>query len=176
MRLLLFPLSLLLIGGCGGQKDTATAPGTPAAGGVQLSTAEGAGATGRLVVYRTTTDLKDKVPVTLSGDGTAIVAYPHPRDLRLAQGLATPVELAEGWLLDRRGIGKHTAFLRISYADYAAMESPPALADLQEAILARDPFTDLCDCGPRAAFTHPEAELKRIIRNDSLELRCKRLR
>jgi len=176
MKAVVFPLSLLLIGGCGGQKETATAPDAPAAGGAQLSTAQGAAATGHLVVYRTAADLKDKVPVTLSKDGMAIVAYPHPKDLRTADGLATPVELANGWLLDRRGIGKHSAFLRITYAEYAALDTPPALADLNEGILDRDPFTDLCDCGPRSAFADPAVELARIIRNDSLDLRCKRLK
>src|SRR5690606_24238560 len=121
-------------------------------------------------------DLKDKVPVTLSMDGTAIAAYPHPKDLRTPDGLATPVELADGWLLDRRGIGLHSAFLRMTYAEYAALDATPTLADLNEGIVDRDPFTDLCDCGPRSAFADPAAELARIIRNDSLDLRCKRLK
>lgn len=176
MKAAVIPLALLILGGCGGQKETATAPEAPAAGGPQLATAPGPAATGRLVVYRTATDLQDKVPVTLSADGSAIVAYPHPKDLRTADGLATPLELADGWLLDRRGIGKHSAFLRMTYAEYAALDAPPALADLNEGILDRDPFTDLCDCGPRSAFADPAVELARIIRNDSLDLRCKRLK
>jgi hypothetical protein len=99
----------------------------------------------------------------LSADRKTILSYPHPKDLRTSDGLSVPVKLENGWLLDRRGIGMNVAFLRMTYAEYAALENAPSLAELDAAITDRDPLTDLCDCGPlrllqirrRRSATHP---------------------
>ncbi|MEO7081841.1 MAG: hypothetical protein ABIY71_09955 [Flavobacteriales bacterium] len=180
MKALLLLASALMITGCCGQKDTAQAAEQtgPTAGGGKLAPvpAPDLAATARVAVYRTRTDLQDRVPVTLSDDGSSIVSYPHPSDLRTPGGLPVPTELEQGWLLDRRGIGMHVAFLKMTYADYAAMKEAPSMAELEAAILDPDPITDMCDCGPRNGFKDPVVELERIIRNDSLYIRCKRLK
>ena len=111
-----------------------------------------------------------------SADRKTILSYPPPKDLRTRDGLAVPLKLENGWLLDRRGIGMNVAFLRMTYAEYAALENAPSLAELDAAITDRDPLTDLCDCGPRAAFTDPAAQIGNLIRHDSLYVRCKRLK
>ena len=116
------------------------------------------------------------VPVALSEDGSAIISYPDPTDLRTPGGPPIPTKLEQGWLLDRRGIGMNSAFLEMTYADYAALVDPPSMVELEAALLDREPITDMCDCGPRTAFMDPVAELDRIIRNDSLYIRCKRLK
>jgi len=173
-------LATLLFAGCSGKKEAAqtTASADPAAGAGQLSAAATAGvaATAHVLVYRTKEDQAEHVPVMLSGDRKSILSYPHPKDLRATDGLSVPVELENGWLLDRRGIGMNVAFLRITYPEYAAMENAPSLAELEAAITDRDPLTDLCDCGPRAAYTDPVAQIGNLIRHDSLYIRCKRLK
>ncbi|MBZ0205674.1 MAG: hypothetical protein K8H89_05075 [Flavobacteriales bacterium] len=173
-------LAALFFGGCCGKKEAArtTASAGPTAGTEQLSVAASAGvaATAHVLVYRTKEDRNEQVPVMLSGDRKSILSYPHPGDLRTADGLTVPVELENGWLLDRRGIGMNVAFLRITYSEYAAMESAPSLAELEAAITDRDPLTDLCDCGPRAAFSDPVTQIGNLIRHDSLHIRCKRLK
>lgn len=174
-------MAALLVAGCKGKKEAAQGVDTaaPQADKAQVTPpsapAGPARAAAHVVVYRTRTDLKNQVPVALGADGE-ILSYPHPADLRIGEHLALPTELVDGWLLDRRGVGRNTAFLKMTYAEYAGLEDVPTLDELQEAILDDDPLTDLCDCGPRSSFTDPAAELVRIIRNDSLELRCKRLK
>lgn len=174
-------LSMLLIGGCCAKKQTADVPPppTPPVAGAEtlpVPTPPGIGAQARVVLYRTRTDVRDRVPVMLDKDGTTILSYPAPSDLQAEDGLALPVELGQGWLLDRRGVGLNTAFLDISYADYAGMEEVPPLSELQDAILDRDPLTDLCDCGPKASYEDPVRQLQELIHSGMLETHCKRLK
>ena len=182
MKALLLLASVLMITGCCGQKDAAQTQATeetgPTAGGEKLTPvpAPDMAATARVVVYRTRANVQDHVPVTLSEDGTAIVSYPDPTDLRAPGGLPLPVQLEQGWLLDRRGVGVNSAFLDMTYAEYAALDEPPSMIEMSGALQDRQPITDMCDCGPRSAFNDPVAELGRIIRNDSLYIRCKRLK
>lgn len=180
MKGLLFLVPALMITACGGRKDASQAPEQtgPKAGGETLAPvpAPDLGATARVVVYRTRTDQQNHVPVALSEDGSAIISYPDPTDLRTPGGPPIPTKLEQGWLLDRRGIGMNSAFLEMTYADYAALVDPPSMVELEAALLDREPITDMCDCGPRTAFMDPVAELDRIIRNDSLYIRCKRLK
>lgn len=176
----LIAIAVLLSAGCNGKKEAArtTTTNGPSAGAVQLSqaTAAGVAATAHVLVYRTKEDQKDHVPVMLSADRKSILSYPHPKDLQTTNGLAVPTELGNGWLLDRRGIGMNVAFLGMTYTEYAALENAPSMAELDAAITDRDPLTDLCDCGPRAAFTDPVVQIGNLIQHDSLYIRCKRLK
>lgn len=136
----------------------------------------GLSATAHLLVYRTKADHRAQVPVLLSDDGSRILSYPHPRDLGTGGNMSIPLELGEGWLLDRRGIGVNVGFLRTTYAEYAELGNAPTVTELEALLVDRDPLTDLCDCGPRSGFTDPVAQLTSIILHDSLDLRCKRLK
>ncbi|MDX9749623.1 MAG: hypothetical protein RBT71_00890 [Flavobacteriales bacterium] len=133
-------------------------------------------ATAPAFVYRTQADRRDHVPVLLSADRTAIVSYPHPRDLRTSEGFPLPTDLGKGWLLDNRGIGPNVAFLRHTYAEYAALEAPPSLAELEAAIMDRDPLRDFCDCGKRSTYTDIADELRQIVARNALTTRCKKLK
>lgn len=181
MKAPLIAMAVLLFAGCHEKKEvaqTTAATTTPSAGAGQLSqaTATGVAATAHVLVYRTKDDHKDNVPIMLSEDRKTILSYPHPKDLRTSTGLAVPIELENGWLLDRRGIGMNTAFLGMTYTEYAALEDAPSLAELDAAITDRDPLVDLCDCGPRSAFMDPVAQIGSLIQHDSLYIRCKRLK
>lgn len=181
MRASWIVMAVLLLAGCKGKKEAAQTGAASAAGMDSIrvvppsAPASSMGAAAHLVVYRTRTDLREQVPIAIAADGQ-VLSYPHPADLLVAGHLALPTDLGDGWLLDNRGVGRHTAFLKMTYAEYAGLDEAPTLAELKEAIMDSDPLTDLCDCGPRTSFTDPAAELARIIRNDSLELRCKRLK
>ena len=133
-------------------------------------------ATAHLLVNRTKVDHRDQVPVLLSEDGKTIVSYPHPRDVGTPENLYTPVDLGDGWLLDRRGVGPNMGFLSTTYAAYSKFELAPSATELEALLVDHDPLTDLCDCGPRNGFTDPVAQLSSIILHDSLMVRCKRLK
>lgn len=94
----------------------------------------------RAVIYKTNGDYRDNVPVTLSDDGTALVSYPAPTDLT---ELSTPLPLADGYLLDRRGVSENTRFTRYTYARYRALPASPAPATLIDSIIPGARVTEL---------------------------------
>ncbi len=126
-----------------------------------------------VLVYRTRSDTRTLVPVTLSEDRSRIVSYPHPKDIDPVR--SAPVELAGGWLLDRRGITAQVAFLGMSYAEYAKLAQAPSLPEMMAGIADRDPLMDLCDCGPRTAFKDVEAEVGAFAKRNEVHRRCKRI-
>lgn len=86
----------------------------------------------RAVVYRTNGDYADNVPVTVAADGT-LLSYPAPGDVGAH---SAPVRLADGLLLDRRGIGRGTVFTTYTYSDYSRLPEAPSAARLKAAIIA----------------------------------------
>ncbi len=92
------------------------------------------------IVYRTNSDYINLVPVTLSDDGATILSYPDPSDVK---GDVTPIALDNGYLLDRRGINRNTAYLDYTYEEYAALESAPSVKELMEHIIAKNAITEI---------------------------------
>ena len=76
-------------------------------------------------IYKTRNDYYDKVPVTLSDDQSGIVSYPDIRDVYKGGEPAYPTKLEGGFLLDNRGIDQNTAFLSVTYEEYAALPKTP---------------------------------------------------
>ncbi len=93
------------------------------------------------IVYRTSGNYNNHVPVTLNSDGTAILSYPDPRDV--ASPNVTPIELENGYLLDRRGVNLNTAYLDYTYEEYAALGNTPSTKELMEHILAKNAITEM---------------------------------
>ena len=122
---------------------TATTPPRPADGITQASAISVGSNKARpaAIVYRTTRDYSNNVPVTLDKTRTSITSYPDPADLRNAE--AKPLPLADGYLLDRRGITTTTAFLDYTYEQYAALPEAPDRATLTAHIIDRNPFTEM---------------------------------
>ncbi len=129
-----------------------------------------------LLLYKTRRDYRALVPVALSDDKKRIVSLPDPGDLRTSQGYAMPVLLHKGYLLDKRGIGKNVAFLKMTYKEYAALQLPPPTDELYKMIIDKDPLSSLCDCGPASLFKNPEMKLNSLIDGKKLKKACKTLR
>jgi len=121
-----------------------------------------------VLVYKTRSDYSKLVPVILSDDRTVVLSYPHPGDLRVGGALLEPAALKDGYWLDRKGIGKNTAFIRITYSEYAALPAAPDAAELLKMVVDADPFTELYDCGLWSAFDNPVKELNAMIRKNKL--------
>lgn len=95
------------------------------------------------IVYKTTRDYASKVPVTMNDSRTEIVSYPAPSDIVIDEGYATPLALAQGYLLDRRGINKNTAFLDYTYAEYAQLGKTPGASELKRHIVDNLPISEI---------------------------------
>lgn len=85
----------------------------------------------RAVIYKTNGNYADYVPVQVDPQNGDIVSFPAPTDLRGQE----PVEVGDGFLLDRRGINLNSRFTRYTYAEYAAMKQTPTVAQLQQSII-----------------------------------------
>lgn len=79
------------------------------------------------------------VPVTVSPSTGEIVNFPGPGDIKDQE----PLNLGNGWLLDRRGISENSRFTRWTYAQYQALKQPPTLSEIKAAIIPDAKVTDL---------------------------------
>lgn len=86
------------------------------------------------VVYRTNGDYNDHVAVNIDRSTGRLMSYPAVTDVTAA---SSPVPLADGWLLDRRGgiNTQTTAFLKYTYSQYAALQATPSPTQIVAAIL-----------------------------------------
>lgn len=107
------------------------------------------GAVPHVIIYKTTRDYSQNVPVIMDAARQRIVSYPDPSDLR---GDCRPLRLDNEYLLDRRGIGETVAFLSYTYDEYAALEKAPTMQQLMDSIIDRYPLAAIADCGSRADF------------------------
>ena len=85
----------------------------------------------RAVIYRTSGDCADLVPVVLSADGTSLTWYPDVRDIRAT---SAPMDAGDGWLLDRIGVGEHTVFLDYTLDQYRSLGTTPPASELMRHI------------------------------------------
>lgn len=109
-------------------------------------------------IYKTNGDYADRVPVTLNSQRNVLVSFPAPSDVRGA----APVALADGFLLDRRGVGPNTAFTRWTYEEYSKMETVPSPAEIMDNLIPGAAVTEIYEM-PFAVGTTDAA-----VRCDSL--------
>jgi len=128
------------------------------------------------LIYKTTKDYANNVPVGLSDDKLQIVSYPAPTDLLIGETLALPSQLHNGYLLDNRGISENAAFLKYTYEEYSKLQVVPTINELYKNIIDKDPLTELWDCGIKANFTDMQNQLNEWIDNNLLAEKCKRIK
>lgn len=117
-----------------------------------------------VIVYKTTGDFNNFVPITLNEAKDKIVSYPAPADLYSNGELALPVKLKDGYLLDRRGLNENAAFTSFTYDEYSQMGSAPSLIELMNSITDSDPFEEIYDCGRFRDNENLERDLNKLIR------------
>lgn len=166
MRSIIIICSVVFMSSCDTPKKVA---GQSTAAIPTLSFAAGPSA----IVYKTKKDYTNLVPVILSEDKTKIISYPAPDDVRDGANYRTPIVLKEGYLLDKKGIGKNVAFLKLTYEQYAALAKAPSKAELMSMIVDKDPLEELCNCGNKAAFTNEADQLNALITSGRLRSDCK---
>ncbi|MCW3126460.1 MAG: hypothetical protein JWO03_2118 [Bacteroidetes bacterium] len=126
------------------------------------------GATAHAVIYKTKKDYWEYVPVTLTDDGSAIASYPAPGDVYYHGKIALPTKLADGYLLDNRGVTPHSAFVRIKYEDYAQLKEVPSLTELYKLVIDKTPFTEMYDLGERNVYENAPGTINTVIKENKL--------
>lgn len=128
------------------------------------------------LVYKTSSNYNNLVPILLTDDKTEIISYPHPTDILVGSGYPLPTILKGGYLLDNRGINKNVAFLKLTYEEYAKLKNAPSLKELYNLIIDKNPLTELCNCGNKNAFTDRETQLNKFIDSNTLRTKCKTIK
>ena len=121
------------------------------------------------IIYKTKADYSKNVPVTLSADKSHIVSYPAPQDLYFRGQLAYPIALAKGFLLDNRGISVNSAFISLTYEEYAKLPSAPSPDELYKMIIDKDPFTEMYNLGSRSHYQEATEEINELIEKHKLK-------
>jgi hypothetical protein len=122
----------------------------------------------KALVYKTKANYNQFVSVMLSEDKTKVISYPDPKDVKVGSGFQTPVQLHNDYLLDKRGIGKNVAFIKMTYEEYSKLKTVPAVNELYDLIVDKDPLIELIDCGSISKMTDPENYLNQLIDNGKL--------
>lgn len=123
-----------------------------------------------VVIYKTAKDYSRHVPVGLSEDGQTIVSYPAVSDVKVGDKYPYPTPLADGYLLDNRGIGRNVAFLSYTYEEYAALPSTPSRSELLEKVIDKHPLTEIHTCGNRYEYKDLVKELNERIRSGEFKV------
>lgn len=165
--------ALVALGGCSSSKkasaeSASAAPTVVRDLGAARTDTKPVQALPRAVIYKTNGDYNANVPVQLGADGQ-ILSYPAPSDISAER--SEPLPLAEGFLLDRRGLSARSVFTRYTYAEYAALPQAPTPAELKAAIIPGARITEMLT----APMTPSEAAadtaaLNALIRAHSPEL------
>lgn len=136
-------IGLAALAACSSKRQASEAPSFSPITATATKAIGGAGHVPAAIIYRTTGHYDNNVPVTMDETRTRIMSYPAPADLRAADGYATPLPLRNGYLLDRRGMTRTTAFLDYTYAEYAALETTPSAGELAKHVIDKHPIAEL---------------------------------
>lgn len=127
-----------------------------------------------VVIYKTKKDYSRFVAVILSADKSKIISYPAPSDI--SPEMSVPVALADGYWLDKRGIGVHVAFLKMTYEEYAQLSNPPSKEQLWAQIQDKDPIVVMYNCGAAYSYTNKEEQLNEVIKSGKVKTLFKQIK
>lgn len=122
-----------------------------------------------VLVYKTTNDYFNNVPILLSADKSKIISYPHPTDIKKGDKFATPTKLKNGYLLDNRGIGLNVAFLKLTYEEYSKLTELLSIDEMKLLIIDDNPLVELYECGYKSNFNDLENDLNKVIEKGKLD-------
>ncbi|MEA4976394.1 MAG: hypothetical protein VB046_11730 [Paludibacter sp.] len=116
--------------------------------------------TAPIVIYKTTRNFSDFVPVIMNKEKTVIVSYPDRMDI---SEVNKPTALINGYLLDNRGINENVAFLKLTYEAYKNLDKNPTREELINLIQEKYPLSEMYFCGNRSSYQDLIPELNALI-------------
>lgn len=90
-------------------------------------------------VFKMNGDYANNVAVAVDGNGK-LTYFPDPSDINQS---SCPVEVGDGWWLNRQGIGKGYKFTRYTFEEYSRLEKVPTVTELLDAIIPGAEVTEL---------------------------------
>ena len=127
-------------------------------------------------IYKTKADYSQLVPVLVSAETNEIYSYPDTKDLLVDGKLRLPSPLLDGYLLDNKGISKDAAFLKLTYAQYVALDHTPSSKELEAMIIDYEPFIELYECKKTMDADAKVDYFNQLIKQGQLQTQCVRLK
>lgn len=92
----------------------------------------------KATVFKMNADYADKVAVTLGQNGE-LSYFPAPSDINVD---SAPVEIGDGWWLNRQGISANSVFTKYTFEEYHNLKSVPTPAEIKAMIIPGSGVTD----------------------------------
>lgn len=137
MRIILSAIAFLMISAACSHKTTETKPETNVIEKTQTGVVIGfrnsgpANALPKATAFRMNGDYADNVAVTLNSDGS-LAYFPAPSDISSA---SRPIDLGNGWWLNRQGISSNSVFTKYTFAEYSKLKSTPSIEQLKTSVI-----------------------------------------
>ncbi len=81
--------------------------------------------------FRMNGDYANNVAITLNPDGS-LAYFPDPSDI---SANSSPLEIGDGWWLNRQGISAKSVFTKYTFAEYSKLKTVPSIAELKASVI-----------------------------------------
>jgi len=125
-----------------------------------------------LLVMKLSQTLTTRVPVQTDINGD-IISYPAPSKLRQLNLYGVPENLIDDWYLDQGTVPCNAVFLDYSREEWAAMSSPPSLAEMKNKIIPHSGLIECYDCSKIFAGNKMNKDsLRTWIKKGIIKVKC----
>ena len=134
MKKILFLIPAMMLLGCSKKNTTVADQTPPQPEVVKMVEPIGSRPLGTILkatAFKMTGDYSNNVAITLNEDGT-LAYYPATSDITEN---SRPVELEDGWWLNRQGLSPNSVFTRYTFEEYENLSSVPTQEELKAAII-----------------------------------------
>ncbi len=115
----------------------------------------------KAVIYTMNGDWSQYVPVNVTEDGATLISFPAPSDIK---AFSTPVNVGDGYWLDRRGIGPNTVFTRWTYAEYSQLPTVPAPDEILDNIIPGARVTEILELPlPASVAAKQPSKIRQLV-------------
>lgn len=115
------------------------APSVLLEGGARLNGSKPVQAIPHATAFKMNGDYARNVAITLKPDGS-LAYYPAPSDITTQ---SSPINLGNGWWLNRQGISANSVFTTYTFEDYALLKKAPSRKELLKAVIPGSAVTEI---------------------------------
>lgn len=134
MKKILFLLPMIMICGCSKKTTTVAESTSQQPEVVRMVDPIGSRPVSMVLkasAFQMTGDYSNNVAITLNNDGS-LAYFPDPSDITSA---SRPIDLGNGWWLNRQGIGPNSVFTRYTFDEYEKLPNVPTLEELKASVI-----------------------------------------
>lgn len=93
----------------------------------------------KATAFRMNGNYADQVAITLNPDGS-LTYFPDPKDIT---DNSKPVDLGNGWWLNRQGISANSVFTRYTFSEYQTLKNVPSIEQLKASVIPDARVTEM---------------------------------